>query len=582
MLDNLELKNYRGFNSHTLPLRALSVMVGHNNAGKSTLVEALRILSLVTERTGTLNFRDPPGWTELPKIERGVTPSLDGLEIELSTITNQYSRAPAEVLASFSGGESIHLMITVERRSFAVLRDAAGNIIRTKGNARKASFPELQVLPQISPLDQGEKILGDRYVRRNMSSSLASRHFRNQLRLHRTAYTRFRRMAEATWPGIRILELQGARGYQGQDLSLLVRDRDFASEVAMMGHGLQMWLQIIWFLSRASTTATVVLDEPDVYMHPDLQRRVIRLVRNRFPQVIIATHSIEIVADVDPSEIIIVDRRRTKSHFADSLPAVQQLIERIGGVHNLHLARLWTSRRLVLVEGDDLRYLKATHDKLFPESTVPLDDIPHSSIGGWNGWPYAIGQSMLAHNALGETVRVYCILDSDYYTPEVIRRRQEEAEKRNVELHIWEQKEIENYFILPNVIARVVAKRNQRGGNSRLIEFIEMKIEDIVHTLQNVVFDAYADQFRKGDPKRSEIANSKARERLEGVFEDPKKALRRVPGKEVLRQLSSWLHQEYGRGVTLRDILREIRANEVPSEVLQVLNSIENNEPFGV
>lgn len=581
MLDKLELKNYRGFKSHSLPLRSLSVMVGHNNAGKSTLVEALRILSLVTERTGTLNFRDPPGWTELPKIERGVSPSFDGLEIELETITHQYTRDPAEVLATFSTGESIHLMITAERHSFAVLRDAEGNIIRTKGHAQKASFPELQVLPQISPLDQGEKVLGDRYVRRNMSSSLASRHFRNQLRLLRAAYTRFRKMAEATWPGIQILELRRAGGHQGQDLRLLVRDRDFVAEVAMMGHGLQMWLQIIWFLSRASTTATVVLDEPDVYMHPDLQRRVIRLVRHQFPQVIIATHSIEIVADVDPSEIIIVDRRRYKSNFADSLPAVQQLIERIGGVHNVHLARLWTSRRLLLVEGDDLLYLKAVHDKLFPQSTVPLDDIPHSPIGGWNGWPYAIGQSMLAHNALGEYVRVYCIFDSDYHTPGGIRRRQEDAENRNVELHIWEQKEIENYFILPKVIARVVAKRNQRLDKYRLLGCIEMKIQDIVHTLKNTVFDAYADQFRKEDPKRSGSANSKARARLKGVFDDPNKALCRVSGKEVLRQLSAWLHQEYGRGVTLRHILRDIRPDEVPMEVVQVLKDIENNVPFG-
>ena len=388
-------------------------------------------------------------------------------------------------------------------------------------------------------------------------------------------------MTENTWPGIKILELQGAKGYQGQDLSLLVRDHDFAAEVAMMGHGLQMWLQTIWFLSRASATATVVLDEPDVYMHPDLQRRLIRLVRNRFRQVIIATHSVEIVADVDPSEILIVDRRRTASRFADSLPAVQQLIERIGGVHNVHLARLWTSRRLLLVEGDDLDYLKAAHDKLFPRSSVPLDDIPHSSIGGWNGWPYALGQSMLAHNALGETVNVYCIFDSDYHTPEEILERQKEAKARNVELHVWEHKEIENYFILPDVMARVVANRDPQLDKSKVLECIEMKIQEIVYTLKDVVFDAYADHFRRGDRKQSGSANKKARARLEGVFEDPKKALSRVPGKEVLAQLSAWLHQKYGRGVAVRDILREIHPEEVPAEVRQVLNTIETNVAFG-
>lgn len=70
-----------------------------------------------------------------------------------------------------------------------------------------------------------------------------------------------------------------------------------------MGHGLQMWLQIVWFLARAARNATVVLDEPDVYMHPDLQRRLLTLVRNRFAQLLIATHSIEIVSDVDSRSI---------------------------------------------------------------------------------------------------------------------------------------------------------------------------------------------------------------------------------------------------------------------------------------
>ena len=189
MLEKLTLKNYRGFDDHSLPLRSLSVVVGHNNAGKSTLVEALRILSIVTERTGTLNFRDPPSWTELPKLHRGVSPSLDGLEIQSDTITHRYTNTPAEVRATFSTGESIQLLVTADRRSFAVLRDSEGGVISTKGRARQANFPELQVLPQISPLDLGEQILDERYVRRNISSSLASRHFRNQLRLISAAYS---------------------------------------------------------------------------------------------------------------------------------------------------------------------------------------------------------------------------------------------------------------------------------------------------------------------------------------------------------------------------------------------------------
>lgn len=390
-------------------------------------------------------------------------------------------------------------------------------------------------------------------------------------------------MAQETWPGIQIQQLDGARGVAGDDLQLLVRDRDFVAEAGLMGHGLQMWLQTVWFLSRVREGVTVVLDEPDVYMHPDLQRRLIRLVRDRFPQVVVATHSVEIVADLDPSEILIIDRSQARSQFADTLPAVQNLIERIGGVHNVHLARLWHSKRCILVEGNDLSFLKVIHDKLYPQSLVPLDDIPNSPIGGWDGWPYAVGQSMFARNSLGQTVRVYCILDSDYHVPEELQNRRDDAHQRHVELHIWQRKEIENYFVMPDVIARIICRRDPALALEDLTETIGSRIHEIVAMLENIVFDGFATRFRDLNPRGNVAeANRQARRLLAGIFIDPESALARVSGKEVLRQLNGWLHEEYGRAVSLRDILREIRHAEVPSEVRNVIDVIEHARPFPV
>jgi AAA15 family ATPase/GTPase len=50
MLSALVLQNFRCFDQHRVELRPLTVIVGRNNAGKSTLIEALRLISLVTER----------------------------------------------------------------------------------------------------------------------------------------------------------------------------------------------------------------------------------------------------------------------------------------------------------------------------------------------------------------------------------------------------------------------------------------------------------------------------------------------------------------------------------------------------
>jgi predicted ATP-dependent endonuclease of OLD family len=66
MLTQLRLKNFRCFDDHTIPLRPTTIIVGRNNAGKSTIVEALRLVSLVENRYGALNFTSPPDWLDIP------------------------------------------------------------------------------------------------------------------------------------------------------------------------------------------------------------------------------------------------------------------------------------------------------------------------------------------------------------------------------------------------------------------------------------------------------------------------------------------------------------------------------------
>ena len=53
MLKNLRLTDLRSFAEHFVPLRDFTVIVGQNNMGKPTIVEALRY--------GNLTYRPPPG-----------------------------------------------------------------------------------------------------------------------------------------------------------------------------------------------------------------------------------------------------------------------------------------------------------------------------------------------------------------------------------------------------------------------------------------------------------------------------------------------------------------------------------------
>jgi len=406
-------------------------------------------------------------------------------------------------------------------------------------------------------------------------------HFRNQLKILSEHFPAFKEMAETTWPGLQIRELTGGGLISDDPIQLSVRDEDFVAEIAAMGHGLQMWLQTMWFLARSMDVSTVILDEPDVYMHADIQRRLIRYIKNKFHQIIVTTHSVEIMSEVDVDEILIIDRKRKKSRFAGTLPAVQKLIENIGSVHNIHLAKLWHSRRCILVEGKDVNLLGELHNILFPYSIEGFSAYPNMPIGGWGGWNYAVGSSMLLKNAGGESITVYCILDSDYHTQLEIRQRLQKAKEVGVQLRIWQRKEIENYLLVPTVIQRLIASRISRRKKPPSISEVERILENSFTELKDEVLDALSTEIlAQNRALGAGGANKVAREYLNKRWKTPEGRLSVVSGKEVISKLSTWSQKEYGISINASLLARTMNPSDIALEVVEVLNAIEKCEAF--
>ena len=586
MLRSLRLENFRCFEDQTVPLRPTTVIVGRNNAGKSTIVEALRLISLITSRAPNADFSDVPKWLDAPKAFRGVSPSLRRFEFDFTTVFHRYREPPAIVTAEFSTGASVQVFIgrdDDEPQIHAVIKGKDGNIVSTRGRIRALQLPGVSSLPQVGPLLKEEKLLGAEYVRSSVSSSLAPLHFRNQLLVFRPHFAEFRRIAEQTWKGLKIKDLAIVGRPPDTTVSLLVRDGDFVAEVSWMGHGLQMWLQTMWFLARSRNEDTVILDEPDVYMHADLQRRLIRLVKSRSPQLIIATHSIEIMAEVEPEDILVIDQGRREARFADSLPAVQRVIDQIGGVHNLNLARLSTSRKCLLVEGKDIEILKQFQNTLIQDSHEPFDTVPNMSIGGWGGWSYAIGSKMLLKNALSEEIFTYCLLDRDYHTTEAISARYQEAQRVGVRLHIWQRKEIENYLLIPSAIRRVITSKMESATDTPTEDEIRRKLEEIAETQKHAAFDAIAQEVLGENRARgAQFANETARKRIDEAWTSLEGKLSVVSGKFLVSKTLEWSQGKFGVSLSARRIARELWTSEIAPEVQRVVTAIEERRELSV
>ncbi len=236
MLKRLSLLNFRCFEDHEIPVRSRTIIVGQNNAGKSTVVEALRLVSLVTERAGGLHFKAPPSWADLPRRCRGLSPSLQSIEIRKESLFHRYGSPPGLIKAEFTSGTRIELSIGPEAAIYGTIYDEKGAVISSSQKLRSAGIPSISILPQISPLAESETILGREYVRANLATARSSIHFRNQLHYYSEIFPEFRKLAEQSWPGLKIQPLDSGRGMPALDnLNLIVRDGDFSAEVSWRG-----------------------------------------------------------------------------------------------------------------------------------------------------------------------------------------------------------------------------------------------------------------------------------------------------------------------------------------------------------
>ena len=565
MLKKLVFKNYRCFENSELSLRNIAILVGNNNAGKSTVIEALRIVAYITQRFRKANYISPPSLLGLPAITKGINLNLSILKIDLRTVVFQYKEDTfAEIHAYFDDDVKIEVYLSSDI-AFATIENN-GITIKKKQDTKQVNPLNLNVMPQIGLIREDELKLAKETIVRDMDTRLCSRHFRNELYMFKEEhYDTFVQIAQSTWPGLRINSLDYDM-YENK-MNLYVYDAEYSAEIGLMGSGLQMWLQMVWFISRCSPDCTIVLDEPDVYMHPDLQRKIYKIVASRFKQVIIATHSVEIISAAEPYQIVTINKATRKMQYANNYKAVQSVITNLGSEHNLSLTRLGNAKKCVFVEGNDVKTLLRLQAIVDPQYQVPVDHIPSVSLGGWARFNEALGAARLFYEETHGEIKTYCILDRDYHTEDEIRNLYNKASESHLNLHVWTKKEIENFLITPESVFRLTGLEEASRS-----EFLE-KFMELTDQLYDGTLSATMDYLSSIDrSKTASVAMKMATSMLAPSWATLERRLSVVNGKELLSLVNSWLREQYKVKSSRDKLIKALTPNDISQEIKDVIN----------
>ena len=551
-----------------MTLGSSAFLVGPNNAGKSTLIAAARAAAGMLEQAS----RRRPTWYRTHGERRAHTHSLR---------VDQYGLVTENLRHQFRSGESAvsirtdtDLIVTgvwpakddPEPDSFFYLRHPDERPVSQPREVRELTGP-IGIIPGLYPLSQTETVRDEKYLRSNFQSRRSSQHARNQLRLidRGEDFEEFREFVSLWLPEIEELSVTTSPGAELGDweLDVLVRERGDRTpkELFWIGDGMQIFVQILTHLWRLRSADVVILDEPDLYLHADLQRRLVRLLDSTTAQTITATHSSEMLAEASSESVVWVDKTRRRAIRRPKPASLEDLSTQIGSSFNLRLATALRARTVVFVEGDDMSIIRELAKTIGADDLAGERNCAVIEIRGFSNWVQVEPFKWFVSDFLDDSVDVFVLLDRDYRADADVRRVHSALEAIGVHAHVWRRKELENYLLDPAALAR---------ESSSSLSYISSQLESITDDMTEEVLAQFAkERHFSGAVGGRDVARafSETNTELRPRVLDPEWRLHRYPAKAILNALNRALQQAGRTTVSTKNLARQLRPTEIPDEM---------------
>lgn len=570
-ITSIRFTNFKCLRNYTVLLSTVNILVGPNNAGKSTVLSALRILEVALRRAKSKNaerIRLPDG-----TLGYGHHIPTNHLSVSLENVATDYNADDSRIDFRLSNRNKLVLQFPSDG-GCNLFWEVPGPPVMTAGRFRTAFPITVQVVPVLGPLEHNEPHVSEDTVKESLNTHRASRHFRNYWHYFPEGWDAFSEMVAKTWPGMSIKRPEV--DISNRQLSMFVAEDRIDREVYWAGFGFQIWCQLLTHISRASDSTLLAIDEPEIYLHPDVQRQLLTILRRLSCDVLLATHSVEIIGEADPSELLLVQKGKQSAQRLRDIEGMQLALAVIGSAQNITLAHLARTKKIVFVEGDsDFKTIRRFAKALGFDDLSTGNDLTPFESGGFSSWEKVKSFAWGAKKTIDANLKIFAVYDRDYYCGEEIQSIESDLKKELTNAHVLDRKEMENYLLDVNILQRVLAKqleaRNKRTGNvtssSKTIEQYLAEITEETRLDAQAQYIAKKLQFHKGSGKDNSTLSKHALQEFEKRWSDIRTRMFIVPGKIVLRTLRDAVQKDLGINLTDIQIIDEHRIDEIPSDM---------------
>jgi energy-coupling factor transporter ATP-binding protein EcfA2 len=578
---SVHFENYKALVDFRIRLKETNILVGPNNAGKSTIIGAFRALAVALRR---LSGKKPDVVNGPNGRRYGVVVPPESLPISIENIHTDYIEKDTVVTFGLSNSNSLQLFFPRDG-SCKLIAECHNRPLLTSSAFRREFPLKISVVPVLGPVEHQEELVQPETVERNLHTHRASRNFRSYWYHFPEEFAAFSQMVHKTWPGSEI-ELPTMTDYVNRTLTMFCLENRIPRELFWIGSGFQIWCQLLTHLILARNSSLVVIDEPEVYLHADLQRQLIGILRNFKADVLVATHSTEIMGEAEPADLVLVDKKNRTADRIKNVERLQSALESVGSIHNITLSRIARSRRILFIEGDfDYKLIRMIARQLgFDALASGLEIVPALS-GGFGSWQKVSSLGWGIERALGDQIAVSAVYDRDYFCEEEIEAVEKELDSSPSFAHVHRRKEIENYLLLPPCIDRAIQSAVKDRCKREQAPYSQPKsiVEELVTITEKYKEGTFSQRIgheidykrRLGTKADSATLHARASAQLNASWKTLEKRLEIVSGKAVLADVRSLVGNQYGISLPDSRIISTISEEDIPDDFRKLLEKLE-------
>ena len=573
---SIHFEDFKRFAQFSVACKPTNIFVGPNNAGKSTTLDALRIFA--DFHRYALRTLPKPSTQEGFGVCATYFMPHTAIGVRIDNIVRDYGSDPAKITVKVDNDVAIHIRLHPDNTIVAFL-ECDGKIPKTKADYQKRVPIDLIVVPTLSALEEDEPFVTDETSNKNQNTRLASRNFRNILyRKTDDDFSAFANLCQEGWPNLKLEKPILVHGPK-TTVSMLYEEDRIPREVCWSGFGFQIWMQMMAQFMRGSDKAILVLDEPDIYLHPDLQRKIIRMAKTRFSQIFVATHSTEIINESDPGDILSISSENKKAVRITTDDGYKKIFSYLGTSENAEFARLARAKRIVFFEGQERNIIRKYSRKVGLDAIFDDGQTVYLQAGGFSQWSRVQEIDWALQNIFELDIKVGALFDRDFRSDDEIAAFEQKLSNKHLWVGVLKQKEIENYAFQVESLIRTIQKRLQLRGVHLERDEIFLKLEELLNDYKEEVrsqrIGSYV-TYHTTKSKNIDIATHlyTANAEFDGNWANIEGRFSLVGGKSFISTLSSYFQREFQTSITIHQLIDEMHSDEIDSELVEKMRSL--------